>query len=362
MPDETLRGAVERVWFGRGLGARSVRAALLPMSVLFRAGVAARNGAYRVGLAKTHRSGIPVLSVGNLSVGGTGKTPVAAWLAAALRARGARPGIVMRGVGADETRVHALLNPDVPVIAAADRIAGIAAAAAAGADIAVLDDAFQHRRAARDADVVLVSADAWSRARHLLPAGGWREPLRSLRRATLAIVTRKAASDAQVSSALAAVARAAPSLPVAVLRLEAGELRRLDAPGESLPMSALERVEVLAIAAIGDPGAFLAQIAAAGPESVEWMLFPDHHAFSERDVARLLARGRGVDIVVCTLKDAVKLGPSWTRATAPLWYVSQRVVVESGGERVESLLAEVLRCRTAPHAVGASPDAVSHPS
>jgi tetraacyldisaccharide 4'-kinase len=362
MPDERPRGAVERVWFGRGLGARSMRAVLLPASALFRAGVAARDLAFRLGLAKARRSRIPVVSVGNLSVGGTGKTPIAAWFAAELRRLGARPAIVMRGVGADETRVHALLNPEVPVIASPDRLAGIAIAAADGADVAVLDDAFQHRRAARDADVVLVSADAWSRPRHLLPAGAWREPLRALRRASMAIVTRKAADDAGVSSVLRAIGRAAPRLPVAVVRLAPDELRRLDAPEESLPLSALERREVLAIAAIGDPAAFLAQIAAAGPESVEWEVFADHHPFSQRDVARLQARGRGVDIVVCTLKDAVKLGPSWTRATAPLWYVSQRVVVESGGERVASLLAELLRCRPASHAVGASPDGISQPS
>lgn len=361
MPNETGRRVAERVWFGAGVAARVTRIMLIPASWLFRAGVAAKNLAYDAGLVRARRSTIPVLSVGNLTVGGTGKTPVAAWLAGELRSRGAHPAIVMRGVGSDETRVHPLLNPGVPVIASPDRVSGIATAAERGADVAVLDDAFQHRQAARTADVVLISADAWRRPRHLLPAGAWREPLGALRRASLSVITRKAASDESVEAVRAAVRRAAPEIPVVVARLAAGELRRLDAPGERQAIGTLERRRVLAVSAIGDPDAFLAQLAAAGAESLDAAIFPDHHPFDDADVRSLRARAADADIVVCTLKDAVKLGPAWTRAGTALWYVSQRVVVESGGERLESLLAELLR-RRAPHAFGAAPDAVSQPS
>src|SRR5690348_7442624 len=133
----------------------------------------------------THDPVLPTLSVGNVTVGGTGKTPVAAWIAAELIDRGARPAIVLRGYGDDEPLVHARLNPDVPVIVAPDRLEGIARAAASGADVAVLDDAFQHRRAQRTADIVLVSAERWTRTPRLLPAGPWRESLRALRRTSM---------------------------------------------------------------------------------------------------------------------------------------------------------------------------------
>jgi tetraacyldisaccharide 4'-kinase len=116
----------------------------------------------------------------------------------------------------------------------------------------------------------------------------------------------------------------------------------------------------LAIAGIADPHAFFAQVASAGPESVDGATFADHHAVTAADVSALSRRARGVQYVVCTLKDAVKLAPLWPRAGAPLWYVSQRVVVESGGERIDALLAELLRRRHRDPR-GPSPDAASYP-
>ncbi|HJU90326.1 MAG TPA: tetraacyldisaccharide 4'-kinase [Gemmatimonadaceae bacterium] len=361
MPDERWRRVAERIWFGRDPGARAARLLLLPLSVLFRGVVAARNFAYDLGLAPSHIPVIPTLSVGNLTVGGTGKTPLAAWLASELQGRGARPAIVMRGVGNDETKVHQLLNPDLPVITSPDRVAGAATAAATGANVVVLDDAFQHRRVKRLYDIVLLSADTWRRPRHVLPAGAWREPLSALQRATIVVVTRKAATANEADAVRAAIAKAAPDVAVAVVRLEPGELRRLDAAGERQPMSALLRRRVLAICAIGDPTAFVKQIADAGTDSIDAAIFPDHHPYDDADVRDLRARAASADVVVCTLKDAVKLAPAWTRAGAPLWYVSQRVVVESGKERLDALLVE-LSARPASRALGAAPGAVSQPS
>jgi len=124
---------------------------------------------YDSGLFPSEEFSVAVVSVGNLSVGGTGKTPVAAWIARALTERGIKPGIVLRGYGGDETIVHQRLNAGVPVIVASDRARGIREAIAQGADVVILDDAFQHRRAARDADVLLVDADSWSGSPRLLP-------------------------------------------------------------------------------------------------------------------------------------------------------------------------------------------------
>jgi tetraacyldisaccharide 4'-kinase len=220
-----LSRLAERVWYGTDRAARLARAALAPAAALFRAGVGARGALYDRGVLRVERLPVPALSVGNLTVGGTGKTPVAAWLAERLRARGARPALVLRGVGGDEPRVHALLNPDVPVVTGADRVAGVRAAVALGADSVVLDDGFQHRRAGRDADLVLVSAERFDAGSvRLLPAGPYREGLAALARASAAAVTRKVASPEHAAAIAAELATRVPD--VAVVYLAPDTLRR----------------------------------------------------------------------------------------------------------------------------------------
>jgi tetraacyldisaccharide 4'-kinase len=211
-------------------------------------------------------------------------------------------------------------------------LARIAQAAAVGCNVAILDDGFQHRQIARVADIVLVSADAWPGARALLPAGPWREPLSSLRRATLVIVTRKAA-DRAVAEGVAAQIGAG-----AVASLSFDTLRGLD--NETHPLASLRGARVHAVAAIGDPAAFFAQLRAAGADVVPHA-FRDHHAYSAEDVSRLVRAADGA-AVVCTLKDAVKLGPLWPRQRETLWYVSQRVTFDRGIEAVQKAVQAAL--------------------
>src|SRR3954470_7648563 len=129
---------------------------------MFGAVVGARDILYDAGWLPAAATSIPAVSIGNLTVGGTGKTPIAAWVARGLALRGAHPAVILRGYGDDEPLVHARLNPDIPVVTGADRVVTVNEAARRGADIAVLDDAFQHRRVQRMADLVLVSADRWT--------------------------------------------------------------------------------------------------------------------------------------------------------------------------------------------------------
>jgi tetraacyldisaccharide 4'-kinase len=334
---------LEHLWWGTGLGARAARLALAPASVLYRVGTAIHAGLYRSGLRRRRTLPLPAISVGNLTVGGTGKTPVAAWIAASLLTRGARPAIVMRGYGEDEPLVHERLNPDVPVVVSPDRVRGAGRAATLGADIVVLDDAFQHRRALRDADLVLLSADRWASAPRLLPAGPWREPLSALRRASMVLVTRKAASPAAASAVADTIRHRFPGIPVGVAALTLQELR--GATGEStMPLEALAGTRALAVVAIGDPSAFLRQLAATGA-TVRAAVFPDHHAYSHAEVARLASMLAAGEIAVCTLKDAVKLSPHWPREAPPLWYVSQSVMVEEGRDALDALLSRVLAAR-----------------
>ncbi|HEX5971196.1 MAG TPA: tetraacyldisaccharide 4'-kinase, partial [Gemmatimonadaceae bacterium] len=136
----------ERVWYDRSLASRLARGALAPAGWLYAGATTVRNRLYDAGVLRSRAPSLPVLAVGNLSVGGTGKTPVAAWAAARLLEAGAHPAIVLRGYGGDEPLVHQQLNPAAVVVADADRLRGVDRARAAGADCAILDDAFQHRR------------------------------------------------------------------------------------------------------------------------------------------------------------------------------------------------------------------------
>jgi tetraacyldisaccharide 4'-kinase len=345
---------LERIWFDESLLARSARIVLAPPSWLYASIVGMRGALFdRNLLLHTHRAAVPVLSIGNLSVGGTGKTPLAAWAAERLRAAGAKPAVLLRGYGGDEPLVHATLNPDVPVIADPDRVAGAQKALAAGADCAILDDGFQHRRLARIADWVLVSAEQPPEPARLLPAGPWREPPRALRRATVAIVTRKSAS-LEAASAIAARLTASHGVDCAIVHLTPSDV--VDAREQrAIGLERLHGARVLIVAAIGAPDAFAAQVRELGVADCETLAFRDHHRFNETDIAHIVRAAAQADAVVCTLKDAVKLAPLWPRAALPLWYVSQRAEVERGEQLLAATLASVMSARaSSPSTAGAA--------
>jgi tetraacyldisaccharide 4'-kinase len=334
---------VHTLWASDGIGARVARAALMPAELAFGVISTARSSLYSSGVFTVHPTAIPALGVGNLTVGGTGKTPLAAYFAGRLQRAGAKPAIILRGYGEDEPLVHRALNPNVPVVVSADRLAGADDAKRAGCDVVVLDDAFQHRRAGRAADVVLVSADGWREPRHLLPAGPWRERLTAARRASIVVVTRKAASLDRADR-VAEVVRQTVGVPCAVVHLDASELREVNG-SRTATIDALRGESVLAISAIGDPGAFDAQLMAHGA-TLTPARFRDHHRFTVSDAESLATTATRYDRAVCTLKDAVKLGPLWP-GPSPLWYVSQRVVVERGGDAVDAVLETTLLARSA---------------
>lgn len=334
------RTALSGLWTGRGKRARLARAILSPLTRAYGAVVRARGILYDRELLKIHDVSVPVVSVGNLTVGGTGKTPVAAWLARQLIERGANPAIVLRGYGGDETLVHQRLNETISVIECPDRVRGMREAIAEAADIIVLDDAFQHRRAARDADIVLIDADTWSDARALLPAGPWREPLSAARRASLIIITRKTASQDAVNAVKQALSIAAPRVPAASVLLAPGALRSTTT-GQTMPLHALEGADVTAIAAIAHPVGFFSQLTQLGA-IVRPHSFPDHYAFTKRDAQRLAAAAQASDFAICTLKDAVKLESFWPPEAGSLWYVSQRLKVEEGKQHIDRLLNDLL--------------------
>jgi tetraacyldisaccharide 4'-kinase len=302
------RGSGERwirSWWRGDAGAvgRLAHLVAAPVELLFRGGVRVRNALYDAGILPSQPGDLPVLSVGNLTVGGTGKTPVAAWLVGRLIELGAAPALVARGYGRDELLLHARWNPGVPVVAAARRWEGVRQAARSGADLVVVDDGFQHRKLRRDADIVLLAAETPFPGRSL-PRGPYREQPRALRRADLVLVTRKNAPESAAAAVAARVAESAPHVPVARLRLVPAGWGTLSG-GEGSPPPEPPLV-VTGVAQPEGVRALTERELSRAPESLSLLAFPDHHEFELEDVMAIARVASGRPLVI-TEKDAVKL-------------------------------------------------------
>lgn len=328
-------GAIQRLWEGdEGLSGRVLGALLAPAELGFRAAVRARNVLYRSGVADSKAPPIPAISIGNITVGGTGKTPMVRWLVRRLVARGWTPGILHGGYAEDEPELHRRWFPDLPVVADRDRLRGAGIAMEEGADVLVLDDAFQHRRFGRDLDIVLVAAETWSRHARLLPRGPYRESPAALRRADVIVVTRRSAPTEASARAEVEIARLSGRQTARVhLRpgpwLEAGGAPRAGTPDG----------KALAVAGIGRPDDFFDQAEEAGAQLGEAIAFPDHHGYTAEEASEL-ARLAGGGPLVTTAKDAVKLAV--LLPDADLWVLEQEVAFESGREWLLNAVDAVL--------------------
>lgn len=297
----TMEHALRRSWRGEaGAGGRMISLLSLPLSTLYGGVVATRNAVFDRELLPAHRAPVPVVSVGNLAVGGTGKTPVAAWLVRMLLEAGARPALVARGYGEDELALHRLWNPDAPVHSDPDRVAACRAAALGGARSVVLDDGFQHRRLARDLDIVLLAAEH-AFPGPLLPRGRFREPAAALDRADAVIVTRRTASPQRADELVEDVAHRAPHVLLARLDLVPGRWVDLDGKPVETPAG-----DALAVTAVAGPDDFVELVREVSGAHPELLAFPDHHPYDAGDAERIV-RAAGPRPVVTTEKDAVKL-------------------------------------------------------
>jgi len=286
----------------------------------FYAGIVyARNSLYDAGTFRAHRANVPVISVGNLSTGGTGKTPFVLWLVEHLRALGGNPGVLSRGYGradgAAKNDEGALLSErlsDLPQVQQADRVAGAAELTAKGADLIVLDDGFQHRRLARDLDLVLIdttrpwglppSAPGAPPLEAMLPRGLLREPLSSLKRADAVVLTRcDQSSEATLAEVEREVQRRAPDVPIARAVHRAA---RVVTQTNTEEPSWLDGRAVTLLSGVGHPGAFEETARALGADIRGVNVFSDHHVFTLSDVEGLCVEG--TELLV-TAKDAVKL-------------------------------------------------------
>ncbi len=299
-----------------GIAVRFARALLWLVSWPYGAAMWMRNRAYDLGWCATHRSRLPVISVGNLSVGGTGKSPVVTWLARRLRQRQQRVAILSRGYGQlaagqnDEASEMALLLPDVPHLQHWDRIASATLAdEELDMQVLVLDDGFQHRRLARDLDLVLIDASDPPASRRLLPAGLLREPMTSLSRAHVIVLTRvDQARQDELAALRQTVNRSAPQ----ALTVEASHRPTglVGFPFHQQDLGQLRGKSVLAFCGIGNPQSFWAVVRELGANILEQRVWPDHHAYTAEDIQDLRGwcqRQPAAQIVLCTMKDWVKL-------------------------------------------------------
>ena len=335
--------AIEIMSGAGGAGASLLRAGLLCAAGPYAAAMRARRWLYRRGLLPSRSADVPVICVGNITTGGTGKTPMVAWVVGHLFEAGKRPAILTRGYKAvggvsDEAELlKGLTGADV--IVNGDRVAGAKTAVSGGADVLVMDDGYQHRRLRRDLDIVLVDAANPFGFGHCLPRGLLREPLSALRDAGAVVITRSDAVDAPAFAELRQ--RLASLAPGASLHAAAHRpVRLIDPAGTEHPVGALAGRKVAAFCGIARPESFFDTLRGLGVDVVATRVLPDHVEYTDAmaaDIARMAGDGGG-EILVTTQKDYVKLvgedlgGGVWQ-------LVVEMTLVEGEAELVEKVLA-----------------------
>jgi tetraacyldisaccharide 4'-kinase len=325
----------------------------------YRLAVAWRNRQFDTGRRTAHQVGVPVISVGNLTVGGTGKTPMVEWLVKWFSRHGVRVVVISRGYGAkagsrnDEALELEQKLPDVPHVQNPNRVeAAKAAIKEFNSQLILLDDAFQHRRIHRDLNLVLIDALEPFGYGHLLPRGLLREPIAGLCRADVVILTRADAVSPevceQIHNQVSAWSGAAAWIEVAhqpiALRNHGGQEKSLD----PLPVN-----RIAAFCGIGNPAGFRHSLTACGFDIVGFREFPDHHAYDRDDLESLDAwlRELDVDAAICTHKDLVKIATDSIGAGSiekgptgkcPLWALQIGIEILNGSDQLEAQLSALV--------------------
>jgi tetraacyldisaccharide 4'-kinase len=332
----------------RGMTAAILRTLLRVAEGPYTFAVNRRNHQFDVGRREIHRVNVPVVSVGNLTLGGTGKTPMVKWLARWFGEHGYRVAIVSRGYGATEGKandeameLHQSL-PGVPHVQNPNRfVAATRVVEEFHADVIVLDDGFQHRRLARDLDIVLLDALEPFGYEHVFPRGTLREPSSGLARAQVVGLSRADIITAdQRESIRRRVAEISPH--AAWCELIHAPSALINSDGTTQPLEILAGKRVAAFCGIGNPAGFKHTLAATGCDVAVSHGFPDHHAYTAADVqmlAKSINRGR-IDFAVCTHKDLVKLSRAEINGV-PLWAMTVEMQFLSGQQQFELVLEKI---------------------
>jgi len=307
---------------------RAATIALAPFGALYSAAISARSLGYEKRFLKTHEVAVPVISVGNITVGGTGKTPLVQWLAQRLADSGRTVCILTRGYRRENPKQQVVVSDGEQilsdlahsgdeammlaeslrgrsaVVCDADRVAAATRAIEhLHSDVLLLDDGFQHRRLARDLDIVTIDASNPFGNEHLLPAGILREPIKNLDRADCIVLTRSSDSETELIERIRQVTNA----PIFQSRTIIENFHALHS--HDLQDAAALAEPVAAFCGIGNPRAFFSQLRSVALEVRHEATFRDHHKYSQADIDHLTeqAQSKGAQALVTTAKDAVKL-------------------------------------------------------
>jgi len=356
--------SAREVWERKGLRGKFFWVLLLPVAFFYAVIVQLRNALFTLGWAKSVRLSKPVVSVGNLTVGGTGKTPTCLWLAGALNSRGFNVGILSRGYRRAETR-PIVMQPSQDEIPPSARIAEVSETgdeplmmaqlygqtvavgknrgeAAAellrqrNVDVFILDDGFQHRRVQRDIDLLLLGSDAsgW-----LLPAGPFRESLRNHRRADFFLVTGANSEWNSIIPSNRAQHRFVGSLrPISLISLSSQRRKEF-------PLTLLYRSKILTVTGIADPRGLYGLIHEWEGEIVDTLEFPDHHTYTARDWQQINRVGRLADLIITTDKDILKL-VRFPFAKDKLLALRVAMSVENDAALIEAIVERINQARS----------------
>jgi len=342
--------------------------ALIPLSAIYSAVTRTRLAAYRRGWFSVSKLDVPVISVGNLTTGGTGKTPLVEWVCRAIASGGAaedlregkRVCVLTRGYGRDNPKTQVVVSNGVELLAGereagdepfllAKNLLGIAAVVAnpdrvaAGewavknlnAECFVLDDGFQHLRLARDLDIVTIDAtNPWGGG-SLLPSGRLREPRAGLSRADCVVITR-AEQVEDLPSIRAAVEQLVGAVPVFSSRMVTSGIRKLD--GESADTESLQSQTLGAFCGVGNPESFFNHLRVEGFAPAFTRAFADHHNYNQSELDALVkeAKSRGAEGLITTAKDAIKLSPS--NLKLPCYVLEIQILIDE-----EDRLVKIIR-------------------
>jgi len=330
-----------------GMMAAVLRGGLRILEVPYCSVVSARNLLYDKHVLSAHQFTAPIISVGNLTLGGTGKSPMVAWLCRYFLEQNLRPGLVSRGYGKtsdkgnDEFMEMSHRFPNVPHLQNRNRAEAIQQVLKTEqVDLIILDDAFQHHRVKRNIDLVLLDATAPFGFEHVFPRGTLREPISGLRRADIVLLTR---SDLVDETQRRTIRQRVLSINPNITWGETVHVPTSLISAKSFtaePIDAIAGQSVLAFCGIGNPAAFRQTLERCGVRVARLTPFPDHHRYTARDVDELVRKAKelGTDSILCTMKDLVKLD-KMDFAEFPLRAVSIEIQFIAG----ESAACEQLR-------------------
>ncbi len=322
-----------------------------------------RNWCYDSGIFHSERIPVPVIAVGNITAGGTGKTPFVEYLLQRLLQRGKRIAVVSRGYkrstrgtfivsdgikkygsanqAGDEPMQLALKFPDVAVVVDENRVRGsFAAIQQSKPDVIILDDGFQHRAIERDCNILMIDGTISLSGMRMIPAGKRREPLSSLRRADMTVVSRTT-----ISSDLKKLVSRYSSAPMASVRFRPKKLVEI-VSHRLCEFSEFQHQRCLTFCGIGNPESFAATLSETGLTSVEVMRFPDHHNYSIEDIHNIKHKAleNEVSMIITTEKDAVRIAPELLRDFSDsirLFFIEIEAVVTEGEEHLHDLIESI---------------------